>query len=113
MRRLGLAAALLMGTAGVAMADPCDFGPTGMTFSPDDTNISILFDSFFSSRSSRGTCNVIMPAITGRLPILILKAMSSTAGPVRLTPRPTRAMSSQVKRRRSDAEKRTERQHPA
>ena len=67
MRRLGLAAALLMGTAGVAMADPCDFGPTGVTFSPDDTNISILFDSFFSEPGNRGTCNIIMPAHNGPL----------------------------------------------
>lgn len=69
MRRLGLAAALLMGTAGVAMADPCIIDPDfGITYSPDDTSISITPDFFAATRDNPGTCSEPIPAHNGPLP---------------------------------------------
>lgn len=68
MRRLGLAAALLMGTAGVTLADPCIVDPDfGVTYSPDDTSISITPDFFAAVPGNRGICNLTIPAHNGPL----------------------------------------------
>lgn len=65
MRRLGLAAALLMGTAGVAMADECQVNPSTPIYSEFDSGISIAFDSFFAEPGNRGTCYLSLPAHNG------------------------------------------------
>lgn len=51
-----LAATLLIGSSSGALAASCDVGST--TYAPDDSAISILFDSFFAQAGDPATCNL-------------------------------------------------------
>lgn len=58
MKRLSIAAALVVTGTGAALADPCivTFDATNPTYSPDDTAITLLFDAFGAVVGNPGTC---------------------------------------------------------
>ena len=56
MKRLLTATALLLGSTAIASADPCVINPSTPTYSPDDTIISLLYDSFSATVGNNATC---------------------------------------------------------
>ena len=53
-----LTAVLLVGGSTVAYADNCEVNPTTPVYAPDDSAISILFDSFFAEPGNAANCNL-------------------------------------------------------
>ena len=68
MKRLVLATAILMAGTAVASADPCVINPSTPTYAPDDTIISLLYDSFSATVGNNGTCAPSIDAHSNVLP---------------------------------------------
>jgi hypothetical protein len=56
MKRLLTATALLLGSTAIASAAECVINPSTPTYSPDDTIISLLYDSFSATVGHNATC---------------------------------------------------------
>ena len=68
MKRLLTATAVLMGSTAIASADPCVINPSTPTYSPDDTIISLLYDSFSATVGNSATCAPSVDAHSNVLP---------------------------------------------
>ncbi len=63
MKRLTvLTAIMLLGSSAAALADPCQVNPSTPVYAPDDSAISIIFDSFFAEPGNAATCNINIKA---------------------------------------------------
>lgn len=62
MKRTILATALVVTGSSGAYGDSCQVNPTTPVYSPDDTAISLIFDSFFAVPGNPGTCHVEVSA---------------------------------------------------
>src|SRR5215213_10491182 len=68
MKRLLAATAILLAGTAVASADPCVINPSTPTYSPDDTIISLLYDSFIATVGNNATCGPSVDAHSNVLP---------------------------------------------
>lgn len=62
MKRVILATALVVGANSLAYGDSCEVNPSTPVYTPDDTAISVIFDSFFGEPGNPGTCHLEVSA---------------------------------------------------